>query len=78
MPTLEFKSKPFVYSHHPSVPFRQLDIDTKKSMPNGKKASLDDNLAAMLLYNGRHKVRRTCKSARVICCLFLSVSKLRV
>jgi adenine-specific DNA-methyltransferase len=29
MPTLEFKGKPFVYSHH---------------LPGGKKASLDDNL----------------------------------
>ena len=24
MPTLEFKGKPFVYSHHLSVPFREL------------------------------------------------------
>jgi hypothetical protein len=39
MPTLEFKGKPFVvYSHHLSVPV------PKKSLPGGKKASLDDNL----------------------------------
>jgi adenine-specific DNA-methyltransferase len=44
MPTLEFKGKPFVYSHHLSVPFRELVIDRKKSFPGGKKASLDDNL----------------------------------
>ncbi|HLH51851.1 MAG TPA: DNA methyltransferase [Roseiarcus sp.] len=45
MPTLEFKGKPFVYSHHLSVPFRELVIDPKKSLPlKGQKASLDDNL----------------------------------
>jgi hypothetical protein len=44
MPTLEFKGKPFVYSHHLSVPFRELIVDAKKSYPGGKKASLDDNL----------------------------------
>ena len=30
MPTLEFKGKPFVYSHHLSVPFRELIVDPKK------------------------------------------------
>jgi adenine-specific DNA-methyltransferase len=44
MPTLEFKGKPFVYSHHLSVPFRELVVDAKKSLPGGNKASLDDNL----------------------------------
>jgi len=44
MPTLEFKAKPFVYSHHLSVPFRELIVDKKKSFPGGAKASLDDNL----------------------------------
>ena len=45
MPTLEFKGKPFVYSHHLSVPFRELVIDPKKSLPaKGQKPSLDDNL----------------------------------
>lgn len=44
MPSLEFKGKPFVHSHHLSVPFRELVIDLKKSLPGGKKASLDDNL----------------------------------
>jgi adenine-specific DNA-methyltransferase len=44
MPTLEFKGKPFVYSHHLSVPFRELTVDAKKSFPGGKNASLDDNL----------------------------------
>ena len=32
MPTLDFKGKPFVYSHHLSVPFRGLDIDASKSL----------------------------------------------
>lgn len=45
MPSLDFKGKQFVYAHHLSVPFRQLDIDTKKSLPaKGSKPSLDDNL----------------------------------
>lgn len=45
MPTLEFKGKPFVYSHHFSVPFRELIVDSKKSLPaKGRKPSLDDNL----------------------------------
>jgi len=44
MPTLDFKGKPFVYSHHLSVPFRGLEIDTKKSMPSSDGPSLDDNL----------------------------------
>ena len=45
MPTLEFKGKPFVYSHHLSVPFRELLIDSVKSLPpKGQAPSLDDNL----------------------------------
>lgn len=45
MPTLEFKGKQFVYSHHLSVPFRELKIDSEKSLPkSGSKPSLDDNL----------------------------------
>lgn len=45
MPTLDFKGKQYIYSHHHSVPFRELLIDGKKSLPaNGKKPSLDDNL----------------------------------
>lgn len=45
MPTLEFKGKSFVYAHHLSVPFRELMVDAKKSLPRpGAKASLDDNL----------------------------------
>lgn len=45
MPTLDFKGKQFVYAHHLSVPFRQLDIDTKKSVADkGGKPGLDDNL----------------------------------
>ncbi|MDW3136299.1 site-specific DNA-methyltransferase [Vibrio sp. 1288] len=45
MPTLEFKGKQFVYSHHLSVPFRELKIDSEKSLPKSdSKPSLDDNL----------------------------------
>ena len=45
MPTLDFKGKSFVYAHHLSVPFRELVIDPKKSLPaKGQKPTLDDNL----------------------------------
>jgi adenine-specific DNA-methyltransferase len=45
MPTLDFKGKSFVYTHHLSVPFRELVVDTKKSHPaEGAKPSLEDNL----------------------------------
>lgn len=45
MPTLEFKGKQFVYSHHLSVPFRELKVAPEKSLPaEGQKPSLDDNL----------------------------------
>lgn len=45
MPTLEFKGKQFVYSHHLSVPFRELKVDAAKSLPvEGQMPSLDDNL----------------------------------
>lgn len=45
MPSLDFKGKQFVHSHHLSVPFRELRVDARKSSPaKGKKPSLDDNL----------------------------------
>ena len=45
MPTLEFKGKQYIYSHHHSVPFRELLVNTEKSLPvNGEQPSLDDNL----------------------------------
>lgn len=45
MPTLEFKGKQFVYSHHLGVPFRELQVVPDKSLPaKGRKPSLDDNL----------------------------------
>lgn len=45
MPTLDFKGKQFVRSHHLSVPFRELKVVPEKSLPApGKKPSLDDNL----------------------------------
>ena len=67
MPTLEFKGKQFIYSHHLSVPFRELKVDAGKSLPApGQKPSLDDNLiihgdnlealkALIPLYAGRVK-----------------------
>lgn len=45
MPTLEFKGKQYIYSHHHSVPFRELLVDNKQSLTaTGKSPSLDDNL----------------------------------
>ena len=45
MPTLEFKGKQFVYSHHLGVPFRELQVAPDKSLPaKGGKPSLNDNL----------------------------------
>jgi adenine-specific DNA-methyltransferase len=45
MPTLDFKGKSFVYTHHLSVPFRELIVDAKKSeLPAGMKPSLEGNL----------------------------------
>lgn len=45
MPTLDFKGKQFVYSHHLSVPFRELKVSADKSLPaKGASPSLDDNL----------------------------------
>jgi adenine-specific DNA-methyltransferase len=45
MPTLDFKGKQFVYAHHLTVPFRQLNVEAKKSLPQkGEKPGLDDNL----------------------------------
>lgn len=39
MPTLEFKGKQFVYSHHLGVPFRVLQVVPEKSLPaEGKTA----------------------------------------
>ncbi|MBV5305228.1 MAG: hypothetical protein J0652_00900 [Desulfobulbaceae bacterium] len=38
MPTLEFKGMQFVYSHHLSVPFRELQVEPEKSLPaEGRK-----------------------------------------
>ena len=45
MPTLDFKGKSFVYTHHLSVPFRELLVDAKKSeLAAGARPSLDNNL----------------------------------
>lgn len=44
MPSLDFKGKQFVYAHHLSVPFKQLDFNKKKSHPKDAKPSLEDNL----------------------------------
>jgi adenine-specific DNA-methyltransferase len=42
MPTLDFKGKQFVYSHHHTVPFRELAVDAEKS--HSPNPSLEDNL----------------------------------
>jgi len=67
MPTLDFKGKQFIYSHHHSVPFRELVVDDEKSLPaKGKAPNIDDNLiingdnlhalkALMPLYAGKVK-----------------------
>ena len=45
MPSLEFKGKQFIYTHHLSVPFRELVPDAKKSVaPQVKDGNLNDNL----------------------------------
>jgi adenine-specific DNA-methyltransferase len=45
MPSLEFRGKSFVYSHHLGVPYRELVVVPKKSCPAPKrKPDLDDNL----------------------------------
>ncbi len=48
MPTLKFKGKNEIHSHHLGVPFHSLEMDKKKSLLPGtetkKQPSLDDNL----------------------------------
>lgn len=45
MPTLDFKGKSFIYTHHLGVPYRELVVDAKKSSPApGRQPDLDDNL----------------------------------
>ena len=44
MPTLEFKGKQFIYTHHLSVPFRSLEIDSAKSLATDDGVNLDGNL----------------------------------
>ena len=45
MPSLEFKGKAFVYSHHLSVPFRELTVQPEKSHPkSGQAQGMDGNL----------------------------------
>ena len=45
MPSLEFKGKSFIYTHHLGVPYRELNVVPEKSSPApGKAPDLDDNL----------------------------------
>jgi adenine-specific DNA-methyltransferase len=45
MPSLDFKGKSFIYTHHLSVPYRELLIVPEKSCPaSGRQPDLDDNL----------------------------------
>ncbi len=41
MPILEFKGKQFVYSHHLSVPFLELEVDAGKSLPPTHAGKVD-------------------------------------
>ena len=41
MPTLDFRGKQFIYSHHLTVPFRTLEVDAAKSF---KSPPLDENV----------------------------------
>ena len=43
MPTLDFRGKQFIYSHHLTVPFRTLEVDAAKSF---KSPSLDEHARA--------------------------------
>lgn len=45
MPTLDFKGKSFIYTHHLGVPYRELLVVPEKSCPApGRTPDLDDNL----------------------------------
>ena len=44
MPSLEFKGKQFIYTHHLGVPFRTLEIDPTRSLPRDGTPNMDDNL----------------------------------
>ena len=45
MPSLDFKGKSFIYTHHLGVPYRELLVDAAKScVADGKQPDLDDNL----------------------------------
>jgi adenine-specific DNA-methyltransferase len=45
MPTLDFKGKSFIYTHHLGVPYRELLVVPEKSCPApGRAPDLDDNL----------------------------------
>ncbi len=45
MPSLDFKGKSFIYTHHLGVPYRELIVDAGKSSPApGRQPDLDDNL----------------------------------
>lgn len=44
MPSLEFKGKQFIYTHHLGVPFRTLEIDQTRSLSRDGTPNMDDNL----------------------------------
>ncbi|MEI6278981.1 MAG: site-specific DNA-methyltransferase [Verrucomicrobiae bacterium] len=45
MPSLDFKGKSFIYTHHLGVPYRELLVVPEKSCPaDGRAPDLDDNL----------------------------------
>jgi adenine-specific DNA-methyltransferase len=44
MPSLDFKGKSFIYTHHLGVPYRELVVVPEKSEPAGATPDLDGNL----------------------------------
>ena len=45
MPSLDFRGKSFIYTHHLGVPYRELIVVPEKSCPvEGRQPDLDDNL----------------------------------
>lgn len=70
MPVLDFKGKQFVYAHHLTVPFRQLDIEADKSMIKDGEPSLDDNL--IIHGDNLHALKALLpKYARKVNCIYI-------
>jgi hypothetical protein len=80
VPTLEFKGKPFVYSHHLSVPLRQPPIDVDKTLLAPSENSLtaqgaDENTSNLCKRVARGRYANTIFAQ---CMVALNVKELRV